>query len=334
VTDDTREPVGDAAADIPGADIAGTDTPGPEATAEQDAAVTSLLGLLRTDDLAMPDDVVRRLDAVLAEERRAVDARVASGLSAAAALRGDDSDPSAGPVSDADAGLATVLPIGAAPSRRGRDLGWLTWLGGAAAAVLVVGGGIAVFGHGGSSSTSTTAASAAPAAAEDGVATGALDTSATAVRTTNTAYTSASLQNQVGALLTTTPQAVTAGGKSPGVTAPPPSADSTGAASSPTSGDGTTRSTAVAPEGPSPASSDVGYGARLSVDSLVACLTGLQVTGAAPLVIDHGTYQGKPADILVFAADDDPSSVDVYVLKPGCSATNAQFYEFARVKRA
>ncbi len=46
------------------------DTPGPDATAEQDADVRALLSFLRHEPLELPADVRARLEAVLAEERR------------------------------------------------------------------------------------------------------------------------------------------------------------------------------------------------------------------------------------------------------------------------
>jgi len=107
------------------------DTPGPEATPEQEAFVASLLGSLRADDPAMPDDVVRRLDAVLAQERIS-SSRAASGSAAAA-----DGEPDASTLPD----NVSVLPARRGPS--GRSFKLVT---GIAAATVLVAGAAAVSG--------------------------------------------------------------------------------------------------------------------------------------------------------------------------------------------
>ena len=110
------------------------DTPGPDATPEQDADVRALLALLRDEPLEMPPDVQARLRAVLAEERRAV-----SGVPAGAPLAlvdGTDSD--LGPPRP-----VTVLPPAGA-SRRGPSGRAFRIVGGLAAAALVVVGGVTV----------------------------------------------------------------------------------------------------------------------------------------------------------------------------------------------
>lgn len=314
------------------------DTPGREATPEQDAAVASLLGLLRGDDIAMPDDVVRRLDAVLAEERRRASARARTGLAAVASL-GDDSDEvsarSSASEGSASSGLATVLPIGGAPSRRSRDLGWLTWLGGAAAAVVVVGGGVAVFGHGVPSSV-TTASSGVSAEAATGRSAAA--TESTAIRATNTRYSATTLTTQVGALLSTVTEKDTAVAAAP-ADAPvaPPSAQSSRASAQSSAPAGTSAS-AFAPSSPT-ASTRSGFSSAdvpqsLQADSVAACMTRLELPGVVPLVVDRGTFDGKPADVIVVATEGDPTKVDVYVLKPGCATSEPIVYEFATVPRA
>jgi hypothetical protein len=90
-------------------------------------------------------------------------------------------------------------------------------------------------------------------------------------------------------------------------------------------------STSAGKNDSSVAASAVPAAGALSLDTLPACLTGLGLTGVTPLAIDHGTFKGQPADVLVFPTEDDPTTLDVYVLKPGCSASDAQFYEFAHV---
>jgi hypothetical protein len=338
VTDDTRDPVAPDRPETGPSDIGPDrpDTPGPDATPEQDAAVTSLLALLRGDDIAMPDDVVRRLDAVLAEERRHMSARARTGLAVVAAL-GDDDDASArSSASGSDStGLATVLPIGVASGRRSRDLGWLTWLGGAAAAVLVVGGGVAVFGHGVPSSVTTAASSVSAEAAAGGSSTAA---QSTAIRATNTRYSATTLTTQVGALLSTVTEkdsAVTAGTAGP-VVAPQGAQSSPASAQSPVPA-GTSAPTGAA-SSPSTTGTRSGFSAdvpqSLQTDSVTACMVRLELPGVVPLVVDRGTFDGKPADVIVVATEGDPTKVDVYVLKPGCATSEPIVYEFATVPRA
>ena len=314
------------------------DTPGPDATPEQDAAVTSLMGLLRGADIAMPDDVVRRLDAVLAEERRLASARAATGLAAVAAL-GDDSDEvsarSSASEGSASAGLATVLPIDGARSRRPRDLGWLTWLGGAAAAVIVIGGGVAVLGHGVPSSVTTASSSVSAEAAAGGSAAA---TESTAIRATNTRYSATTLPTQVSALLSTVTMKDTAVAAGPvGAPVAPPSAQSSPASAQSPVPAGTSAS-AFAPSSPLAASTRSGFSSAdvpqsLQTDSVTACMTRLELPGVVPLVVDRGTFDGKPADVIVVATEGDPTKVDVYVLKPGCATSEPIVYEFATVPR-
>lgn len=74
--------------DLPGF----ADTPGPDATPDEDADVRALLGFLRDEPLEMPPDVAARLDAVLAEERR-----TSAAAAGAAAALDDPAETSAAP---------------------------------------------------------------------------------------------------------------------------------------------------------------------------------------------------------------------------------------------
>jgi hypothetical protein len=330
-------------ADIPTPDIPATvtpvpdtDTPGPEATAEQDAAVRSLLGLLRPDDLPMPEDVVRRLDATLAEERRAAaSAPVGAPLTAT-------SDPDTDWVAP-----VTVLPVGEDRARRAGPTRTLRILGAAAAAVVVVALGYSVLGHGLGAGTSTSASSAessGPSAASDTAA-------GTVIRASGTAYTAATLAAQVDSLV--------AGARAAGPVPAAPSIDSAGSESAsrasgqaataatpgPTSAGATsTGPTGTGPQSTGPTSSPLtaaapaaGVGSpgpdyRLTETTLAACVS--QLTGVADvtaLVVDHGTFAGKAADIVVLPTPDDPTTLDVWVLAPGCTATSADVIHFARI---
>ena len=46
-----------------------------------------------------------------------------------------------------------------------------------------------------------------------------------------------------------------------------------------------------------------------------------------------GTYEGKPADVVVIPTANDETQLDVWVLAPGCTATNADVFTFARIAR-
>jgi hypothetical protein len=138
------------------------DTPGPDATPEQEAFVSALLSGLRADDPAMPEHVVARLEAALAEERRAAAAAGAPALGTSAL-----GEPAAGGAEDPDEattpGLAPVTVLPQQPQQRrrpDRSTRALQWLVGAAAAVLVVGGVGAVV-RGTFSTSSDSAATAA-----------------------------------------------------------------------------------------------------------------------------------------------------------------------------
>ena len=63
------------------------DTPGPDATPEQDADVRALLAFLRDEPVEMPPEVELRLYAVLAEERRSAAAVVGATPTASSATR-------------------------------------------------------------------------------------------------------------------------------------------------------------------------------------------------------------------------------------------------------
>lgn len=161
------------------------DTPGPDATPEQDADVRALLALLRDEPLEMPDDVRSRLEAVLAEERRASTGR-ALGATAALADSSSERSGTTAPV--------TVLPTGA--SRRGPSTRAFRIVGGLAAAALVVLGGVVVLrGTGVGGSTSGGAESAASASSSTAAG-------GTLVTASGTAYAKATLAAQARTLAT------------------------------------------------------------------------------------------------------------------------------------
>jgi hypothetical protein len=169
--------------------------PGPDATPEQEAFVTALLGGLRADDPPMPEHVVARLDAVLAEERRTYAAGTTGAGTAPLADRADEGSTGAGSAEPAVAPV-TVLPQRRRPERSTTAVQWLV---GAAAAVLVVGGvGAVVRGTFGGSSADLAASSAGGPT--------------TSLLATGTAYDEVNLATQVRSLVAapTTDQGSTA----------------------------------------------------------------------------------------------------------------------------
>ncbi|HET7901497.1 MAG TPA: hypothetical protein VFL59_09940 [Candidatus Nanopelagicales bacterium] len=179
------------------------DTAGPFATPAQDADVRALLGTLRAEDVPMPDDVVRRINAAVVAER------VASTLPDSPAALVDESDAAT------DHGSVTVLP--SPEERRGPSYGGLKRiLAIAAAAVVVLAGGAAIRSVGllaGGGSSTSGGASAVPEAADAGGSTGNGTSSLTSGKVTDsgTAYAVTSLKTQAQALVQgRTPAPVTA----------------------------------------------------------------------------------------------------------------------------
>lgn len=272
-------------------DRTGPDTPGPEATPEQEAYAVGLLASLRADDTEIPDHVAARIDGVLAELRRTEP--VAAG--AAGALV-DSDDAAISTAAPALGGEATVLPLPTARRESGTTRTF-RWVAGAAAAVIVVAGGAAVI-RGASNGSSTSGASLAAGDASSG------GRNPAPIRSSGTSYSSAELASQATALVASVSQ-----GEQP----------------------------EVAPATPEPAQTE-GTGEQpaarslLSPDTLSACLEQLTgAPGASPVAVDQGTYEGKPADVVVLPSPDDPQRLEVWVIGPGCTRENVQMYEFRTI---
>jgi hypothetical protein len=295
------------------------DTPGRDATPEEEARVTAMLASLRDDDVPMPDHVWSRLSAVIAEEHVAATARQISGEPTAL---GDAADGGTGPMA-----AVSVLPTPEQRRRRGAP----TWLLGAAAAAVVVllaGGLIKGLGTGGSSSAGTAMSAAAPSVAA----------SASAESHSNTAYTTSGLAAQAASLVSRQDQfagspvnaaagsgtdegAVSATSTTPATSVPQPITPRSASAGTQTSaGQPGTGSLATQP--------------LLAGDTLSACLA--QLTGsstATAVAVDRGTYDGKAADVVVVPTENDATQLDVWVLAPGCTRTSAYVLSFARIAR-
>jgi hypothetical protein len=285
VTDDT------AGTGLPD-DRTGPDTPGPEATPEQEAYVAGLLASLRADDPEIPDHVAARIDGVLAELRRTEP--VAAGGAGALV---DSDDAAAGTAAAAVGTDATVLPLPTARRESGTTRTF-RWVAGAAAAIVVVAGGAAVIRGTTGSSSSTSGAALSAGDASNGGRTPA------PIRSSGTSYSKAELASQATALVAST----TTGQEQP----------------------------EVAPATPDPAQSDQAEQptARmlLSPATLPACLEQLTgAPGAVPLAIDQGTYEGKPADVVVLPSPDDAARLEVWVIGPGCTRENVEMYEFRTI---
>lgn len=271
----------------------GPETPGPEATAEQEAYVAGLLGSLRADDPEIPDHVAARIDGVLAELRRTEPV-----LPGAASALGDADDTSTTGSAASSTTEATVLPL---PSQR-RESGTsrtFRWVAGAAAAVVVLAGGAAVIRTalpgGGSSGSSTTASDATSGGGP------------VPIRSTGTSYSRSELSSQASSLVA---NAAKGGDQAPEVA---PEVDP---------------STAPTTSG----ATDPQARQLLSTGTLAACLEQLTGgPGAMPVAIDQGTYEGQPADIVVLPSPDDAARLEVWVIGPGCTRENVQMYEFRTI---
>lgn len=206
---------------------------------------------------------------------------------------------------------ATVVPITSARSSRWRDPRILKV---AAAVVLVLGGGgLAVKAISGSGSSETSTAAGARAPADEAFSYNSAH-----------AYTSDMLATDVRALVA---------GKLP---------KSLGSQDSAAGGTATPVATPLAPTTP-PGTSDGGkLDAPLqlltsSVDRLAPCIAAVEadITAVTPYAIDAGTYDGRPALIVVLPNKEDPQSYDVFILGAKCGQGNdADFIAYRRVPRS
>jgi len=272
------------------------DTPGPDATPEQDADVRALLAFLRDEPMEMPPDVAARLDAVIAEERRT--AALATG-SASTTLDPSDATPS-------PHASVTVLPT--LEERRGPSTKAFKIVGGVAAAALVVVGGVALAGSLGSGSGASVASAGASAASNGDATNG----SGVAISASGTQYSTASLATQAAALVAGSPSTPLSG-TVPAV----PSPESVPG----TAGVTATRSAAGATSAP-PA---------FALDKAASCVTALtDGDGSSAVAIDSGTFNGKAALVVVVTDPQDPAALRVFVTAPDCSPNFVQFQQIAK----
>lgn len=206
---------------------------------------------------------------------------------------------------------ATVVPIASARTARWRDPRILK---AAAAVVLVLGGGglaVKMITSGGNEGSTTAAAGGAPRAER---------LSANSAH----AYTADSLAADVRALVAgTLPKASTTGQDSAAGGTLQPHPTGSGAVSIP----------------------NPGYTANLdkplqeltsTVDTLAPCIAALEegITAVTPYAIDAGTYDGRPALIVVLPNKEDAKSYDVFVVGARCGQGNdADFITYKRVPR-
>lgn len=276
------------------------DTPGPEATAEQETFVTGLLASLRTDDPGIPDDVARRLDAVLAEELRGSAGAVAATPLVAVPPLADAAD-AADTADAAPAALpdnVSVLPQRSAsrgPSTRSFKL--VTGI--AAATVLVAGAAVVSSGVLGGSAGDTS---------------GGAPVAAAVIQDSGTAYSSKDLDTQAERLVD---RAYTGNAE--------------GGAESPATPEATSQASPGVPD-PSITATDAAPPVPLTADSLVGCVDEItEGEGGEPLLVDQGSYDGKAAIVIVLPALDEAGSVDVWVVAAGCSTGTATIYDFRRL---
>ena len=292
------------------------DTPGPDATPEQEADVRSLLAFLRDEPVEMPPEVERRLYAVLAEERRSAAAVGGAPSAASADDRARDTSAWTAPV--------TVLPARSTSARRGPSMRVLQVVGGLAAAALVVVGAVNVLGGIGSSGSSTSTSAGAASSSAGSVAGAAPEAAGgTVVTASGTAYAKSTLATQVLALTAaarTPAKLSTADAATPAPSAPSaPSASSAAQGTQSTVGATTSGSTAYR-------SAMQSLQAPGAAAACVNALTAGETSDA--LAIDAGTFAGKPALVVVVPTQGDPSTLDVFVVPLDCSPS---FVDFERV---
>jgi hypothetical protein len=234
----------------------------------------------------MPEAVVARVEAALADERRAHgDGRTKPG----AAQAGGDGDDGGG------ARAATVTPLLARRGRRGPRL-----LQAAAALVVVAAGGAVAVGvqSGMDGSNDSAFSTAGGAAREQGT-----EAKSARLRLTASgrAYTTASLRTDATLLLRGASEAALAAGKD--LRASPDAAPGR-AQSGPPKGAPRARVTAPAAD-------------------VAACARKLSGDDASPLAVDAGTFDGKPALVYVFAHPQEASKAQVWVVAPSCAVDAA-----------
>lgn len=267
------------------------DSEGPEATPEQEAFVSGLLGSLRRDDPPMPDDVIRRLDAVLAEERR-------TGAPVLGLVPGGDADADDTPASLP--GNVTVLPTAA--ERRGPSMTSFRVLGGIAAAAVLVVGAATILNNGNRSSTGVDAAGGAGAPAL-----------ASIVQDSGTAYSAQSFPDQAVRLADQADSKAAPPENQPESPQPASSTEATDATSEPVS----TESAAAEP--------------LTTERALLCTKEISAGTVSTPLLVDQGTYNGRDAEIYVLPSVDQPGSYDVIVVAAGCTTGQSELLNLRRV---
>lgn len=85
---------------------------------------------------------------------------------------------------------------------------------------------------------------------------------------------------------------------------------------------------------PSAASSADGSAARLATGpALAECVAALADGPVTPLAVDIATWQQQPAAVIVLPQPDDPSAVEVWVVAPTCSTSDAKLLYYANLPR-
>lgn len=194
------------------------------------------------------------------------------------------------------AAAATVTPLGTRPAGDQRVRGMRVLQAAAVLVVILLGVGVALSTGGGQDAADTSAGSAVDQQSE-------AEPKAVAgfpVTSSGRAWTKDSVAAAVPALV---------GGTLGPVAAEAPSSERGGDSAGGQSGGETTG-------GPNTLSRDAD---RLAGGpALTECVTGLNGSPVAPLSVDVGTWEGEPATVIVLPTEDDPTSVDVYVVRPGC----------------
>lgn len=201
----------------------------------------------------------------------------------------------------ASAATVTVTPLAAASSRR-TPTGSRVLQAAAAAVILLAVGALGVSALGGGGGRGSTSGSAGAPRSKSATAAGHFT-----VLATGTSYTQSSVAASVPRLLS--------------AKGPRAAAATTGSAAA-----GSNAGPAATPPPP-------GLARLRSGPALADCITALADQPATPLAVDLATYAGSPAAVIVLPSLDDPASLDVWVVGPGCSRADDQFRYFVRVAR-
>jgi hypothetical protein len=233
--------------------------------------------------ITAPDDVVNRWLAALAAE----------------------------PVPAPAGGGATVVPLGAAPSRRSSSFATRGLAIAASAAGLLLVAALAyplLTGNGDSGGANTATGIEGPVSSSPVVIPAAV--------TSGTEYQAAALSSQVTTQL-----------------ANAETMDYVSATPSPLSTTFADESASPSPTSGAASGSDLRTPIVGNPTAELACISNVLVAGEVPILVDVASFAGKAAVVVVVPTDHDPTKMDIWVLARHCTATDYQVLYWSRTDR-